>query len=88
MQRESPTPTHPCDGHCGLGHVHPRGVLPEGVVLHQEPHQVAPRQELHDHVQVHVVLSRDKLGQINSKENRERKTDKQRKPEDWLGLSR
>mmetsp|Transcript_21584 Transcript_21584/g.65944 ORF Transcript_21584/g.65944 Transcript_21584/m.65944 type:complete len:442 (-) Transcript_21584:435-1760(-) len=47
---------HGGDGEAHLGHVHARLVLGEGVLAHEQRHEVAAREELHDHVQVRIVL--------------------------------
>lgn len=73
--------SHPRDGHSSLRHVHPGSVLSEGVVLHQQPHQVAPWQKLHHHVQVHVVLTKPhrQVPTTTTAAARARKTNKTRK---------
>lgn len=55
--------TYPCDGHGRLGHVDPRRIFSERIVFHQQPHQVPPGQELHHHIQVHVVLKNHRRDQ-------------------------
>lgn len=56
MARPQSCVTHPCDGHGGLRHINPGRCFPKGIVLHEQPHQVSSGQELHHHVQVHLIL--------------------------------
>jgi hypothetical protein len=49
---------HSFDSENTLGHIKPRDVLREGVVLDEHGHQVASGKELHDEVEICRILER------------------------------